>query len=551
MNLRRASECLNGTWDFAWLGEVDLLGVDPAAITFAAAMPVPGCFDALPAWEGRRGVAAYRVALVGDATRRSRLVLDSVHHTCRVLLDGQDVGGHHGGFVPFALDLGKLDAAPHRLVVLVDNRFDAQRSPLHGEYFDWYHYGGIARGARVERLPGLWIERVRFTTLDHATRRVRIELDTAGHGQAEWSIDLAGRFRAQGRAEAGQTVACELVADGLPLWSCSSPCLHRLDVSVGEDCGVLEVGLRTVKIDGNRILLNGEAVQLCGVCRHEVHLTTGHAVTPMQLHQDLQLLQELNVNFVRGSHYPQHPAFLELCDRAGILVWSEGIAWNPRVEHLTDPNFTESHLAHLDEMVHASQHHPCIVLWGVFNEGDSNFPASRPAYEAALARLRQLDASRPVTFASHRPLVDVCLDLADVIAINTYPGWYDGTIESATAHLDRIADYLDAHEGARGKPRIISEIGAGALYGWRDPHGARWSETYQARLFEAVLPGLCDPGGRWNGVSLWQFSDIRTSEATSIILGRPRGFNNKGLVDEYRRKKEAFSSVARIFRDAL
>ncbi|MEM1099041.1 MAG: glycoside hydrolase family 2 TIM barrel-domain containing protein [Planctomycetota bacterium] len=548
MNAQRDAIGLNGTWAFAWLGDAVLSDVPTDSLVFDETMPVPGCFDAMPRYLGRRGVAAYRREIAGAAGRRSRLRLDGVHHTCRVVLNGRTVGTHHGGFVPVCIDLGVLDDRPHDLVVLVDNRFDSVSSPLHCEYFDWYHHGGITRGVWLEHLPDAYVERIEVHTLDHRSKAVRVSLHTAGQGEGDWSLSLAGVARGGGRCTAGDRIDCEFRADDLGLWSCETPTLHALTAAFGDDRVALQTGLRTIAVDGSELLLNGEPIRLHGVCRHELHPISGHAASPLQLQQDIDLLRELGANFVRGSHYPQHPAFLELCDRNGILVWSEGIAWQPRVEHLTDAGFLAAHDRHLDAMVHAAQHHPCIVMWGLFNEGDSDAEAAVPAYEAGLARLRDLDGSRPVTYATHRPFSDRCFALADVIAVNTYPGWYGSSIDQASEQLDAIADEFDRHPEARGKPRIVSEIGAGAIYGWRDPHGARWSEAYQARLLGTVLPALCDPAGRWNGVSIWQFSDVRTSEAVAKALNRPRGFNNKGLVDEYRRKKDAFAVVARAFR---
>lgn len=95
---------------------------------------------------------------------------------------------------------------------------------------------------------------------------------------------------------------------------------------------------------------------------------------------------------------------------------------------------------------------------------------------------------------------------------------------------------------------IISEIGAGAIPGWRDWNKARWSEQYQAQLLEVVIKHLFEDRDRYCGLSLWQFGDCRTPELAARILGRPRGFNNKGVVDEYRRPKMGYDLVKRCFR---
>jgi beta-glucuronidase len=135
-----------------------------------------------------------------------------------------------------------------------------------------------------------------------------------------------------------------------------------------------------------------------------------------------------------------------------------------------------------------------------------------------------------VTFATNHLFADVCLDLADVISVNCYPGWYVGEIADIPAELDKIMAQVDARQG--DKPLIISEIGAGAVPGWRDWNQARWTEQYQAELLDVVIRYLFRATERACGLSIWQFCDCRTSQLAHKTLGRPRGFNNKGVVDE-------------------
>ena len=96
------------------------------------------------------------------------------------------------------------------------------------------------------------------------------------------------------------------------------------------------------------------------------------------------------------------------------------------------------------------------------------------------------------------------------------------------------------------RPFIISEIGAAALYGCRDGHAMRWSEQYQAHLLATVC-GEVLSNADILGVSFWQYCDMRTSEEVGMVLGRPRAFNNKGVVDEYRRPKQGYSAVRDAF----
>ncbi len=146
---------LNETWDFAFLDEEDPNLVDVSSVRFDDTMAVPGCFDATPRYAGRRGLAAYRTRAYLPEEGRYRLVLEGVQHWCRVFVNGEKMRDHVGGFTRFPVDFKGRRAEEAEIVVLVDNRFDYDRCPLHLEYFDWYHFGGIARPVELHRLtPG-------------------------------------------------------------------------------------------------------------------------------------------------------------------------------------------------------------------------------------------------------------------------------------------------------------------------------------------------------------------------------------------------------------
>ena len=181
-------------------------------------------------------------------------------------------------------------------------------------------------------------------------------------------------------------------------------------------------------------------------------------------------------------------------------------------------------------MVDASFNHPSIIIWGFLNEGESFLPSSRPVYERLTQAIRTVDDSRLVTYACNHPMNCINLDLVDMIAINAYPGWYPdwSDRESAMQHepfqlieekLDAITTYLD-EQGHSDKPMMVSEIGAGAIYGWRDQFSARWSEQYQANYIQALFAYLRKTP-RWQGLAIWHFSDARTYQ-DGHALGRPR-----------------------------
>jgi beta-glucuronidase len=542
---------LSGVWDFAFLGEIDPDAVDVTQIKFDDRMSVPGCFDATPAYAGRRGLAAYRTRVLLEDSTPHRLIFNGVHHWCRVTAGGQNLRDHSGGFTRFSADIPPHPSGELDIVVLVDNRFDYERSPLHLEYFDWYHYGGITRPVELHRLGALWIDNLQVVTKDVETRQVSVTITYGAlepSSQTDLIITCDDQIVLAEKVNLGESgeIQRTLELSEAELWSPEAPNLHHLHARLGEDDKRERIGIRQISVRGQQICINGEPVRLLGFCRHETHPQFGCALPTALLVEDVQQLLDLGCNFVRGSHYPQDVRFLDLCDEAGICVWNESIGWQHGPEHLTDTTFLNAQLAHIDEMVDMSFNRPSVIMWGILNESHSHDPRCRPAYERLLGRLRKLDETRPVTYASNHIFDDVCLDLADIVSINGYPGWYEGELSDIADLVDTRLAHVDS-SGQQDKPVIISEIGAGAVPGWRDGHQTRWSEPYQAKLLDVVIRHLFVDRERVVGLSIWQFCDGRSSEAGFKILGRPRGFNNKGVVDEYRRPKQAYEVVRQHF----
>ena len=312
-------------------------------------------------------------------------------------------------------------------------------------------------------------------------------------------------------------------------------------------------GLRKIEIRGRSLLLNGKPLKLLGVNRHEHHPDFGYAL-PDAIHvNDLMLMKQCGCNFVRGSHYPQNQHFLDCCDEMGILVWEEGLAWGRKPSpNLLNPVFRESQRNNLTAMIQASFNHPSVILWGFLNECASTETESKPVYAELAALVKRLDPCRPVTFAVVQTRDHQVFEFADVISMNCYPGWYDTddeeirTIDNIQPFLRDTIGYIDSLPETRDKPFIISEIGAAALPGFHDRFHARWTEEYQADYHQAVTEFVCGED-RVAGVALWMFCDARTG-MQGRILRRPRGFNNKGIFDEYRRPKEAVAVVRKNFR---
>ncbi len=550
---------LSGIWDFAFLGAVDLDALNVAEISFPDHLAVPGVFDATPTYAGKRGVACYRTEVTSSPGSHAVLRFGACGFNTRVFVDGQLVGRCDLPYSGFTVEVPVSPNARRTVVVAVDNRYDRIRQPLIEIWYDFYGYGGIYRDVVwSETAEPCFLDRVRVQILDAKAGRIRLQVLLRGRLPRRCDLSVACDDQAEMTLnnlevqDAG--VCCEVTVPNPQLWSPEHPHLHTVRVGLGSDAITERFGLRTVAIQGKQILLNGQALKLKGYCRHEAHAQFGPALPVMQMLQDLQILRDMGCNFIRGSHYPQDQRFLDLCDEMGFLVWEEALGWGYKEQQWTAPGFAEGHVDQTARMVANSYNHPSVIIWGFLNEGGSHLAETRPIYEGCFAAVRQLDRSRPVTYASNRIFdggKDQHLDLADLIALNMYPGWYAIDREQVRP-LEEIVPFIHhcqkilGEMGQGDKPFIISEIGAAALYGWRDQLHAHYSEEYQAEYLQTVCQEVMANDGI-AGVAIWQFSDCRTY-SSALALGRPRTFNNKGSLDEYRRPKQAVQVVKAIFR---
>ena len=273
----------------------------------------------------------------------------------------------------------------------------------------------------------------------------------------------------------------------------------------------------------------------------------GPALPVSQYEKDLAQLQvDLHANFIRGSHYPQDARFLDLCDERGLLVWEEALAWGNWAPTLTDPVFMAAELGTAHRMLDEGMNHPSIILWGFFNEGQSDNPAATPSYAAMANAFRSRDPMRLVTWANNRMQKDLGLQYADVISFNRYPGWYNGPPSEVTAAWQGYAAWVASTWPT--KPFIISETGAGAIAGNHSANAtdpARWSEELQV-VVDGLDVSVAMDCANISGISLWQLQDIKVDQSNTST-GRPGGINNKGILDRWRVPKLAASKVAKVY----
>lgn len=554
---KREVQTLDGFWDFTFLGEqVDLDSLDVSSFAYDDLMSVPGVFDNTPKYAGKRGTAAYRTRFrTTEDGERLLLKLGGIGLWCKCFLDGESFGVCDMPYSGVEFETCAAHAGFHELVLVIDNRFDFARVPLFSQYYDFYAYGGIYREVEIHRLGDWNFDRVSVRTQNLKTGRVELKISLQGDFPSELSCTIGFDDDPAGSpcvlSVKDGVAFVELQVPDFQLWSPDSPHLHTVTVRGTEDVITERFGIRTVGIADRKITINGVPVKLLGFCRHESHLEFGPVQPDMLMIEDLQNLKELGCNFIRGSHYPQSQRFLDLCDQLGILYWEESLGWGNRLPQYQDPAFVDAQVRQTAGMIHNSINHACIILWGFLNEGESWTQEAAPVYRTLFDVVRTADPTRLATYASMGGNKDIMFGMADVICLNAYPGWYAQDREK-THPVDEIVPFFSSFiqsidEKYPEKPFLISEVGAGAIYGWRDRYRAHWSEEYQCDYLETICRFVKDTP-RVAGLSIWHFADARTY-TSSYALGRPRTINDKGILDSYRRPKLAFDVVRRIFRD--
>ena len=362
--------------------------------------------------------------------KRIFLHFDGVKSAFYVWVNGKFIGYSQGSMTPAEFDVTDYVHTGENLLAVEVYRW------CDGSYLedqDMWRLSGIYRSVRLIALPQAFVQDVFITsTLDEhcidAELVFRAKLANMGETPVQdWQLSMtllspAGDIQHEFTARLPQIPSGEMraitntafIAEPL-LWSPEKPHLYRALVRLMDGQGAVQEvftithGFRKVEIKDRQLRLNGKAILLKGVNRHEIDPVRGQAVTFEQTREDILIAKRNNINAIRTSHYPNAPFFYDLCDQYGILVMDEANLESHGLRKklpASDPRWTQSCVERMQRMVERDKNHPCIIFWSLGNEagyGD-NF---RRMKVAAL----EIDATRLIHYEG-----DHVLDISDVFS---------------------------------------------------------------------------------------------------------------------------------------
>lgn len=524
--------------------------------------------------------------------QRILLRMGAVTHVAKVFLNGKPVCEHKGGFLPFEAEINNfLQEGENLLTIAVDNRIDHSTLPVGNENggnllgggffpskgsakrnnpnFDFFNYCGITRPVKLYTTPKNYIRDISLTSHvqeksdSHTACSAQIdyEIETAGSGDLTIQIrSRSGELVAEGTCSGNAGSSHENIIKGSlniqnpVLWQPLKPCLYEVTVKFGEDIYRMDYGIRTVKVEKGKFLINGKPFYFKGYGKHEDTFPAGRGLNlPMNV-KDISLMKWQGANSFRTSHYPYSEEMMRLCDQEGIVVIDETPAVGVHLNFGGGANFKdgkkvgtfdpieqggirtfEHHKEVIRDMIARDKNHACVVMWSIANEADTSAKGAYEYFKPLFDLARASDPQkRPCTMVSVQMAnykEDCTLKLSDVYCLNRYYGWYacGGDLKAAEEICREEMEFWNA----QGKPFLFTEYGADTVSGLHDTTPVMWTEEYQVAYYEANHR-VVDSMENFVGEQVWNFADFATSQGLMRVQG-----NKKGIFTRDRRPKLA------------
>lgn len=480
-----------------------------------------------------------------DGGENVYLYFGAVNYKAEVYLNGKKLGTHVGGFTPFQYEISDLlKAEDNFLIVKVDNKREKSGVPTLNT--DWWNYGGITREVKLIPVPETHIYSYAIG-LDHASEStIKGEVTLSGNVTVAQDIHLEIPelgIDKKVATDRGGKQTFTIPARDITYWSPDNPKLYDVMLITAADTVHDRIGFRSIDTEGTDILLNGDPIFLKGISIHEESPHTGGRATTMRDAETLlQWAKDLGCNYVRLAHYPHNEHMVRAADRMGLLVWEEiPVYWT--IDWANPATYTNAK-DQLGAMLDRDRNRASVIIWSMANETPTSLDRTR--FLTSLATYaRERDDTRLISAAleqhdynddpNTRTIDDPFADAVDILSFNQYIGWYDGPVEKC----QRIN-----WEITQDKPVMISEFGAGAKYGHRGDKSDRWTEEYQAYLYEETV-AMLSKIDKLSGMSPWLLVDFRSPRR--VLPEIQDYYNRKGLISEKGERKLAFEALRKFY----
>lgn len=576
---------LSGVWDFKldhgkgfeekWYA---------SKLSDAITMPVPSSYNDLKEgvdFRDHYGWVFYqRTVSMPAFVKNQRMIMrfEAVTHEAKVYMNGELICEHKGGFLPFEVEINDcMKEGENLLTVAVSNIIDYTTLPIGGEQgmmsgmmgmgeeedgekkkenhpnFDFFNYCGITRPVKIYTTPADHIEDISVVSEVNGTdAQLKYTVEACGTGDCKVeAYDETGCKVAESTGTEGV-----LAIKDVQLWQPLAAYLYEIRVTFGEDVYTLPYGVRTVRVEGNKFLINEKPFYFKGYGKHEDTFPNGRGVNmPMNV-KDLSIMKWQGANSFRTSHYPYSEEMMRLCDKEGIVVIDETTAVGVNFMFGGGANFggqkvstfdpergvktLEHHKDVVRDLINRDKNHACVVIWSIANEPDSTSEGAYEYFKPLFDLARETDPQkRPCTLVSVQNdyTKDVSVKLSDIICLNRYYGWYYGGPDLQKSERALVKELNWWKE--TGKPVMFTEYGADTVCGFHDTTPVMYTEEYQVDYYK-MNNQVFDTFDFVVGEQPWNFADFATSQSLLRVQG-----NKKGVFTRDRKPKLA----AQYFRE--
>lgn len=534
-----------------------------------------------------RGNGMYRreLTLERETWEKKKIYLsfEGANTVTTVYMNGRKVGKHEGGYAGFRFDVTDhiLWDQANVIAVLVNNSRTTYISPLAWEG-DFTKFGGIYRDVSLLGVDDVSIDLVHYgsdgvhasalLSDDYGRGTVDVSVSLRNAGESEKQLRVISVLKdSEGKEMARKGVSTTMkpkdsgdvkysLAIAKPhLWNgVKDPYLYTLDTYLLSEEEVLEsvtieIGFRQYDFKDNRFYLNGQQYDVHGVNYHQDSWANGWAMTDRERDADYATMLDMGVTAVRMAHYQHDPYEYQLCDRLGLIVYTE----IPLINRTTNNDFdvdwmllTENIKQQMAEMVVQNYNHPSVCFWGISNELYDTDKKTTALFGELCDIAKLLDGTRKTIYADNQAYPDYVnrSAKADLVGYNHYDGWYDDK-------LGNTCTWVAKHQKSDSRPTCISEYGAGAAVSQHmdgptqkdiNPNGEKHYEEYQSIYHEETWKDIMTFKNVW-GEFIWCMFDFASDAREE---GDTKGQNDKGLVTRDRQtKKDAFYFYKSVWND--